>query len=489
MAGCSGGQGFGEPWRDDAGMGQFNYVPAGLSLGALITGSGAAQVGNLANVAPYLKAEVSRRFGWGTPLAGTIYGSYLFSLPYFGSGNDSLALLFGGTNITLTGLGGSPDNLAQMDVAGLYYNGGSKGNVRLVGAAGSVAGSLLTTNVTYLALWQADGLVTNGAGSEQLRLWIMTAAQFSFFKTNGLTGSRLNAAAVGINSNNVLERATLSGNYGATLLDGSFLALYATLKSSNSPVGITFDEIRIGTGSLDEVTPVTAVASSPQVILNPVSTNTYLGATATFTVGALGYPSLTYRWLAGAPGSGSYTNLPETQNVAGTASAKLSLANISAGMIADYVVVVSNALGWVTSTPPATLGVFSMPAPQLLSAPANQSVPGGTPSVKLNVSATGPSLAYQWSATAGSTGAFTPLADGAFLTGATSPTLTLLNPGVNRSGDYRVVITNLAGAVTCAPAHLNVLFTSNPVPEWALGPFYRPEGINPVIAPNPNANF
>jgi predicted alpha-1,2-mannosidase len=34
-----------------------------------------------------------------------------------------------------------------------------------------------------------------------------------------------------------------------------------------------------------------------------------------------------------------------------------------------------------------------------------------------------------------------------------------------------------------------VVFSQNPLPEWALGGFVRPEGVNPVIKPNPNSRF
>lgn len=69
---------------------------------------------------------ISCQFNLGANITGTAYGSYLFSIPYFSSGRDSLAVFFGGTYITTTGLGDTPDNYAQLDVAELAWNGGSK---------------------------------------------------------------------------------------------------------------------------------------------------------------------------------------------------------------------------------------------------------------------------------------------------------------------------------------------------------------------------
>ncbi|HET7897757.1 MAG TPA: hypothetical protein VFL47_08805, partial [Flavisolibacter sp.] len=31
--------------------------------------------------------------------------------------------------------------------------------------------------------------------------------------------------------------------------------------------------------------------------------------------------------------------------------------------------------------------------------------------------------------------------------------------------------------------------TNNPLPDWAMGGFVRPAGINPVISPNPSSMF
>jgi predicted GH43/DUF377 family glycosyl hydrolase len=490
LAGLGGATGFAAPWSNDAGMGTFSYVPIGLTFGSLATVAGAAQVGSVSNVAPYLKAQASRPFNLGTNLTGTLFGSYLFSIPYFGSGNDSLAVLFGNVNTTTAGLGGSPDNYAQLDVSGLYYNGGSKGNVRLAGTGGSVSGTVISTNTTYLVLWQADGLVASGSGSEMLTMWILTAPQFSYFKGSGLTNTSLNAAVLGVASNNVLERAALSGTYAATFLSNSFACLYATFKSSATPVNVTFDEIRVGTGSLDEVTPM-ATPSLPRITVPPASQVAIAGATAQLIVGASGYPALSYQWMAGTIGSGLYTNLLDGGNISGSSSATLTITNTAFSNEADYVVVVSNSIGSVTSSPPATLTVSSPIPPQITTEPLSQAVRGGVPTVQMSVVATGSSpLSYQWMAGSIGSGIYKPLAAGGNVSGASSSTLALTDVSLNNAADYVVVVSNTAGSVTSAPpATLTVYYTTNSVPAWGLGPFYRPVGIDPVISSNTSAVF
>ena len=490
LAGLNGGTGFAGSWSNDAGMGSINYTPVGLIFGNLATVAGAAQVGTVSNMAPYLKAENSRQLNLGANLTGALYGSYLFSIPYITtSGNDSLAILFGGTNITNAGLGGSPDNAAQMDVSALYYKGSGKGNVRLTGSAGSASGTIVAANTTYMVLWESDGLVTSGSRAQDLNLWMLTASQFGYFKTNGLSALSLNSAALGTASNNVLERAALAGTYGATFLTNSFVGLYATFYSSNNPIGMTIDEIRVGTGGLDEVTPVTAVSMSPQIIIPPASQTQFSGSPVKMSVDAVGYPALSYLWKCGAIGSGVYTNLGDDQNISGSTSAKLVIASVSPTNAGDYVAVVSNAVGAVTSSPPATLTISNPLPPQITTAPVSQAVHGGSPLVQFSVVATGPALTYQWFVRSLG-GSFSPLSDAGNVSGSTSPTLTLNDVSTANAGAYQVMVSNSAGSVSnTSPATLTVDYTTNSAPDWGLGPFVRPDGVNPIISSNINFVF
>jgi len=490
LVGFNGGTGFQGAWSNAVGMGEFKYVPSGLTFGKLATNGGAAQVGTVSNVVPFLKTEACRRLALGSNMTGILYGSYLFSIPYYSSSRDSLAMLFGDASITTAGLGGSPDNNAQLDVAGLYYNGGNKGNVRLLGTGGSASGTAIATNTTYLALWQADGLVASGSGAEKLTLWILTGNQFDYFKTNGLTNLALNAALLGTASSNIVERATLAGNYAATFLQNSFVGLYVTLNASNTPIQMTFDEIRIGTGSLDEVTPVGTAPALPQIVNAPQSQSAFVGSTVQMNVNASGYPSLSYQWKARAVGTGAYTNLLANQNITGVTSAKLVISNFSSANVADYVVVAFNSTGAVTSSPPATLTISNQSPPQIVQPPASLAVRGGTPLTQLSVVASGAALSYQWMSGAVGSGIYTNLADGGNLSGSATATLSLLNASSDDAGNYVVVVSNQAGSVTSTPpATLSFFQTSNSVPDWALGPFYRVNGVNPIVTSNVNATF
>jgi hypothetical protein len=99
-------------------------------------------------------------------------------------------------------------------------------------------------------------------------------------------------------------------------------------------------------------------------------------------------------------------------------------------------------------------------APNILTNPISQSVPGGQ-SVTFSVSATGISApAYQW------------LMNGTNLIGQTSATLTISDPNVNDDGTYSVIVSNAAGSVTSSPATLSVGNTApvfTPVPDQTIG--------------------
>lgn len=109
------------------------------------------------------------------------------------------------------------------------------------------------------------------------------------------------------------------------------------------------------------LTGQTAEASTmPTVQVLPSSTTGYLGGTAQLTVTATGNPAPTYRWQSGPVGMGVYTNVAganiSSANVNSDGSMNtLTIQNLKMANMEDYVVIVSNSSGVVTSSVPATL--------------------------------------------------------------------------------------------------------------------------------------
>ena len=185
-----------------------------------------------------------------------------------------------------------------------------------------------------------------------------------------------------------------------------------------------------------------AYPGMPSVDVPPATQSNYVGGIAQFNVVGLGNPAPTYQWRAGTVGSGVYTNLSDGGNISGSATASLTISNLTAASVADYVVVLSNANGSVTSSVPATLTV--VPAVIALTPASLKLYSGGTASIQVNSGSSAPITSYQWLKNGQS------LSDGNGVTGSANQTLVLSTVSSGNSGQYSVVLANSYGAVTSA---------------------------------------
>ncbi|MCX6924826.1 MAG: immunoglobulin domain-containing protein, partial [Verrucomicrobia bacterium] len=168
----------------------------------------------------------------------------------------------------------------------------------------------------------------------------------------------------------------------------------------------------------------------PTITVQPQSRTNIAGTTANFSVTAAGTTPLTCQWrrngvdVLGATGT-NYTITAVTSNDAG-----------------NYVVVVSNVAGSVTSTPPAMLTVWVPPT--ITMQPQNRTNIAGTPaSFSVTAAGTAP-LSYLWRK------------NGSDIPGATGPSYRMASVTTSDEGSYAVVVTNVAGAVTSQVATLTV---------------------------------
>jgi hypothetical protein len=174
---------------------------------------------------------------------------------------------------------------------------------------------------------------------------------------------------------------------------------------------------------------ITSPAVPPQITTPPQSQTVTAGADAVFTVVATGTAPLAYQWRQ------------DGAEIAGATNATLTLTGVTPDQAGAYTVTVSNEAGSVTSAP-AVLDVTVPPA--ISTQPLSQSVKEGA-NVSFHVVATGTApLHYQWQK------------NGVDLAGATSASLQLANVRVTDAGDYTVLVSNVAGAVTSDVATLSV---------------------------------
>ncbi|HEX3719433.1 MAG TPA: LamG-like jellyroll fold domain-containing protein [Verrucomicrobiae bacterium] len=109
--------------------------------------------------------------------------------------------------------------------------------------------------------------------------------------------------------------------------------------------------------SAAEITNIVGLAYGlPAIGAPPGSLSRYVGDPAFFSVSANSAAALSYQWLLNG------TNITNGVNIGGATSPFLTLTNVQSSQAGSYTVIVSNAFGSVTSTPPAILTVNALPA-------------------------------------------------------------------------------------------------------------------------------
>jgi hypothetical protein len=217
--------------------------------------------------------------------------------------------------------------------------------------------------------------------------------------------------------------STISGATSSTLSLSSFNA---------NEIGSYYVVISNPSGS---ITSQTVYVAQPISITSQPSAQTVIaGSKATFTVTASG-TSPTYQWY--------FNNSP----ISSATNAIYTITNTQTSNVGSYYVVVTNALGSVTSQNIS----LSLLNPLITSQPQSTSTSLGS-TVTLNVASTGLGNTYQW------------YLNGTAITGATSSNLTLTNVQTSDAGTYTVVVTNAYGSITSSSAVLSISNTtaSNP---------------------------
>ena len=187
----------------------------------------------------------------------------------------------------------------------------------------------------------------------------------------------------------------------------------------------------------DLVVTFTDLTTAPVITGQPQSRTNFTTTTATFSVTATGTAPLSYQWRSNSIG------LAEGGRFGGVTNSLLSITGVQTNDAADYTVVLTNALGAVTSTVARLTVVIGFP-PNISPQPTNQTVAAGSDAT-FQISATGTApLSYQWRF------------ENVPLAGRTTNTLTLTNAQAANAGNYTLVVTNVLGAATSQVAVLTV---------------------------------
>ena len=199
--------------------------------------------------------------------------------------------------------------------------------------------------------------------------------------------------------------------------------------------------VAIASGNLHNL----AITRAPIIAQQPASQTAVSGATVSFSVVVLSADALFFQWIANGT------------NISGGTNSTLVLTNVRPEQAGGYAVLVNNLAGSVRSAT-AILTVYEVPT--ILALPVDQTVlAGGQATFAVTATGTTP-LTYQWKF------------NGSNIPGATNASLTLTNVQWTNQGDYRVAVSNIAGAILSAPATLGVqtppIITTQPTNRTVL---------------------
>ena len=185
-------------------------------------------------------------------------------------------------------------------------------------------------------------------------------------------------------------------------------------------------------GAITSSSVMLSVFVPPSITGQPQNQTIVQGGSGTLTVTAQG-TALSYQW---------YLNNAPLDDAASAAYAVWDADATDAG---SYSVVVSNAVGSVTS---ATAQLTVLFPPQITSSPQSQTIlQGNTAALAVAAQGTAP-LAYQWSL------------NNAVVAGVSGSSYTIAKTQPSDVGTYTIVITNSAGSATSAAATLTVVPSS-----------------------------
>ncbi len=347
-------------------------------------------------------------------------------------------------------------------------------NAGPVVATGVALTDVLPAGLTFVSATSTLGGCTHSAGNVVCAIGSLNVSGFATITINalvGIEGSIQNSATVGANQIDVVpgnNSLTLTAsalvppgilahpadqfvaNGGAATFSVSAVGTnlrYQWLRNGTNLAGATSPTLAFpsavpgneGTYSVRITNEVGVVVSSPAtltvlqpvtIIGQPQSQTVLAGSNVTLTVTVTGTAPLSYQWeFNGA-------------DIIGATSSNLVLSGIQTNQAGQYRVRVENSLGMVSSVP-ATLTIYLAPA--FTVEPVGQTNPtGGAVTFAASLIGTEP-LRLQWYFNRTTV-----------LTGQTNATLTLTSLLTNRSGDYTLVATNIAGSTTSAVARLAV---------------------------------
>jgi|GEM_PF-576807 len=184
--------------------------------------------------------------------------------------------------------------------------------------------------------------------------------------------------------------------------------------------------------SNNSTTNVITVNAPPVVTGQPSDQTVIAGTNVILQVIALGTEPLAYEWFHNGT------------NLAGAVDCVVTLTNVGAAQAGTYTVIVTNEFGSALSSN----AVLTVRDPWIVGQPTNQTVSVGAPATFTVSEAGTPPMHYQWLKGG------IPLVDGANISGALTPALTVAQVAAGDMGYYSLAVSNLYGQVISSNATL-----------------------------------
>ncbi len=187
-----------------------------------------------------------------------------------------------------------------------------------------------------------------------------------------------------------------------------------------------------------------SLVPAPQITHSPADLTACVGASVQFSVVAEGSGALAYQWYLDG------VALEDEPPYFGATAPTLTIDPVGPEVAGSFTVIVTDDCG-ATASPAAVLDV--RPLTEITGQPAGLTRCTGESAV-FSVSAAGSNLSYRWRQNG------VDLQDGAHISGATTPTLSIAPVGLTDRGQYDVVVTGDCGIETSVMATLHVPATT-----------------------------
>ncbi len=205
-------------------------------------------------------------------------------------------------------------------------------------------------------------------------------------------------------------------------------------------------------GTITSNTATLTVNQGPAISTQPSDIAACETNDVTFIINASGVAPLTYQWVH------------DGVNISGATNSTLTVTGISSGDAGNYLCVVTDACGTVSSNT-ATLSINQNTA--ITTQPVNLTANEGD-NVNFTVVATGNNLAYQWKKDGSN------LSNGGNISGVTTSTLSLTSVTTADYGNYNCDVTGDCGVAESDSALLTIIVSNNDLKAYGLNIFPNP---------------